>query len=139
MERNWFWTTEVKKILEVNCRSWRWLVWLIITVGMNTVLATLETSGGSVIKRRKLNISLSTWPVFSFRSDFQQQLAPLYFMTQKLWVKFHKWKSYVRGYREDVMALFIPSSKNLNIIGNDFFQGDWKQISKHARNSNNSK
>ena len=44
---------------------------------MNTVLATLETSGGSVIKRRKLNISLSTWPVFSFRIDFHQAPAPL--------------------------------------------------------------
>ena len=41
------------------------------SLGMNTVLATLETSGGSIIKRRKLNISLSTWPVFSFRRDFK--------------------------------------------------------------------
>ena len=70
--------------MKVNYRSWRWLVWLIITVGMNTVLATLETSGGSVIKRRKLNISLSTWPVFSFRRDFQQQLAPPYFLVKFL-------------------------------------------------------
>ena len=105
---------------------------------MNTVLATMETRSGSIIKRRKLNISLATWPVFSFRRDFNGNSdikeSDLEFFSIYRYLKLHD-----RGYREDVMALFSTNSKSLTIIGNDFFQGDWKQVSKHVRNSNNSK